>query len=1629
MHRTDSYIEKAKLAKKLSARIKRAMPVLSLVVMAAVFWTLKLTGVTMAGEAFCGKEEHIHNELCGLPPLVCTLAETEGHYHSDSCIAQLLVCTTEETAGHSHTDECYNRQLICTVAETEGHTHTENCTETKTVCTLAEHTHGAECATEQLICTETGEDHTHIQQCSTLVTTCTAAEHSHTAECTVTETVCTLAETAGHLHTEECYNSQLTCTVAETDGHIHSAECYIKGEGFICQPAEETAEHIHTEECVGENTQLCCDTPTTQPHTHTELCYGPAEECMLEEHIHTSECYSALNADIETPQQWEATVPGLIIDASVRDRIIAVATSQIGYTESTRNFQLDENGNKNGITRYGQWYGSPYGPWNTMFLSFCINYAEIEDIPLSAGAEALRLEWEKLELYLTVAETEPWRGDIMFLDKNGNGAADAVAIVTDYQDGQITVIEGDLNDMVAQTVYSDTDSAIMGYGFVPETDFSDWALTKIAQKTNYTGQNLDGGRYVIYAQSGSKYYAIDGNGKSVQIYLDNSGNITADVTNVDLLAWEFDQADNYDGKPAYFMKNVATGKHLHPYDGPVSDGTWESALYSSGNGAKIRGARQSTYLQLSGTTFTTVSRQNSGTVMYFGLMESSKTVWLDGTNGGLRGYYGSENARYTFKEGQTFTLPVEFKSPTKYTYKLQGWYDVINSVYYAPGATVTVNSDMVFYADWVAASYDIGQYDEYTVNDTVSTNQFITTKVFDYNYLFNVMSANPTVTVDGSGHTENWSLVTGTNKVNYKNATTLRYVFLEHADGGTVANVSGRDNENGAQYDRVQFGITERNPELINILFGTDNLFNPETGEGIIGKHYLGTGDYLFQYAETEGHPYYGYYYYDSQLNAASYNQSAQRFYVYEYLAATSDSLGANPVSYSDFLPLNSPYANTGADDTIKPAQYNYNGVNGEYSGTKHYRYEMGTNAGTMSNMAFGTSMEFVFHLPNKPGTRDQNNELGNVDVYGREMNFEFTGDDDLWVYVDDKLVLDIGGIHGAESGSINFSKGEVIIDGSYNETFSNVVKALDDGDHTMAIYYLERGSSQSNCAMYFNLAPRYSLNIQKEDVISQQLLNGAEFEIYDDLLCTEKSELWTSEASYRAGDPAAQKFKIVNGYADIWGFSAGNTYYIKEVTPPTDKNYGTAHGIIRFAIDKRGMATYSVDIVEEMDEYGNTVPITNGYTVHGVRIDQQQQKAYIVVTNAKNWVKETTTVEASKTWLDNKSHADDYVTVYLTVTDPNGTERRIREVVLSDENDWHYLWTGLPKYLEDGVTEVDYGVDEAYEEGYYSSSTQVESLVIETPEWAEGVELEGDTQYLLKTENGYLSSQSAQSEKFMWVDEETAKSSDLALWTATVTADGKFKLANGAGRRLSFDTSRTRFRTVTDSSGYQEFIASDAGSGVKLRIEYSNYNGTVVRYIGAMNDSSYLSYAENEDAALKLVPATLKIRTEEVAVDGLNFKITNKPLSEETSMTVYKVWSYKDGDEANYKENLVTVKLIADGVDTGRKITLSLKNNWTDTFRGLPYKDEDGNVITYTVEEVWLDYNWLSSYGDIITHSGKIPTYSTTITNTYVQMGPPLPSTGSFARMAYIYCGGGIMLASLVAAIRLRRKRERRYR
>ena len=143
----DAYLKKADRQRHIHKHLQKIITALSMVVVLGVFWSLKLTGITMAGEAFCGKPEHIHTETCLQCVLLCQEPEIPAHTHDEACMERRLLCEQEESEEHTHTDECWEAEesVSCGLEETQGHSHTIDCYEKIETCPLEEHIHTADC--------------------------------------------------------------------------------------------------------------------------------------------------------------------------------------------------------------------------------------------------------------------------------------------------------------------------------------------------------------------------------------------------------------------------------------------------------------------------------------------------------------------------------------------------------------------------------------------------------------------------------------------------------------------------------------------------------------------------------------------------------------------------------------------------------------------------------------------------------------------------------------------------------------------------------------------------------------------------------------------------------------------------------------------------------------------------------------------------------------------------------------------------------------------------------------------------------------------------------------------------------------------------------------------------------------------------------------------------------------------------------------------------------------------------------------------------------------------------------------------------------------------------------------------
>ncbi|MCD8074676.1 MAG: fibro-slime domain-containing protein [Lachnospiraceae bacterium] len=383
-----------------------------------------------------------------------------------------------------------------------------------------------------------------------------------------------------------------------------------------------------------------------------------------------------------------------------------------------------------------------------------------------------------------------------------------------------------------------------------------------------------------------------------------------------------------------------------------------------------------------------------------------------------------------------------------YDYKLVGWINIATGEYYcvedgSTTAEVDLSNANVFYADWIAESYDVGSSSDSDLISTADTSSFVKIYMFDYNELFNLYSASLTQTgVTAETWADSGNLYETPLLGNDADSLTRlapSFLFANNGTGGTgvLANIDPRKDWNNNHTSSVttydNFEITSKNSAILQKLFDTSA---GNTGDDL-GVYYVGEANYLFSYDDDPTSSTYGYYSYDSSQNAAAYNQTESRFYVY-----------SSPKGYggSGFYPYNS------------------------------YSDSFGAKNGTI-NEWFGMNVELDFYLPNAPGSGTDVNQ-----VNGTDMVFEFSGDDDVWVFVDDELVLDLGGIHGALTGTINFATGEVTVNGT---TYTDLLNNISSGTHRLSIYYMERGGWASNLKLSFNTIPKWEYETATAGTIS----------------------------------------------------------------------------------------------------------------------------------------------------------------------------------------------------------------------------------------------------------------------------------------------------------------------------------------------------------------------------------------------------------------------------------------------------------------------------------------------------------------------------------------------------------------
>ena len=384
-----------------------------------------------------------------------------------------------------------------------------------------------------------------------------------------------------------------------------------------------------------------------------------------------------------------------------------------------------------------------------------------------------------------------------------------------------------------------------------------------------------------------------------------------------------------------------------------------------------------------------------------------------------------------------------------------------------------------------------------------------------------------------------------------------------------------------------------------------------------------------------------GYFEYDSTQNYAYLNGSD--FTVYDQLGTTESNFGESSRKHGMFLPYNALEGRVYSNVLYNLTDINNNELpdsdprKGErlYKIPAIYYNDYAVINADSADYFFGMEMEAKF-----------TQTASGLDAWGHDIIFEFSGDDDFWLYVDGMLVLDLGGIHSAQSGSVNFKTGVVKYRGQTttlramfkaayeaknpSATEAEVSAYLDetftlnaDGqyvfrdytDHTMKIFYMERGASASNLHMRFNLAA-----VRPGTFILSKKLSGTD-SAANDLIefpyqiwyRSEATGNWTtiSDNSLVKYEGTTTNVTYQGSYTPAGGTTAyENVFFLKpgqsaEVTLPDDAVDQTYYVVecgvnpdVYDAVTANGVALKNTNLTDDPDKLSKDGYVTTGNTV-----------------------------------------------------------------------------------------------------------------------------------------------------------------------------------------------------------------------------------------------------------------------------------------------------------------------------------------------------------------------------------------------------------------------------------------------
>ena len=1145
-----------------------------------------------------------------------------------SASATTVAPADSKQGSHVHTEECYTYKKVteeakCGKEVVEGHAHVDSCYKT-----------------EELSCmVEESEGHTHVEGCKQVTKTvsCGIAEgpgHKHNEECygETEELVCETSESDGHVHTDECctVTTSYICNMEESEGHKHDAACYtaLETKELICE-LDEIEGHAHDDNCYEWEKELTCkinindddskdESKNVQPEeaiefTTTEYAVGGEDDevkvtVTLENAKDLSDEAELVSEEIELTEDEEAA-----LKAIVDEKAIYVNS----MTALDIRFELEVAGEEGeeAIIKHPQ-------PANPVTVSVALPKVTVEDT-----VNVYHVAVEEVETTTEDGETEV-KSEIIIEDMEAvvNEETAAVEFKTSHFSTYVFVKEG------VDPATVDVETAEIWEATIPEL----------------TGVYGDDVAAIAKSQLGYKQ-------SEVNVETDEEGNVTGHYSRYG--AWN---ETPYAAWNTLFAKFCVSYAKIPADRFPVADAAaeWVTALSAEECGMFIP-VTDEEYEPFAGDLvfFDDNADENTDRVAVIVEISEDGTITTVEEADGVVAHatYTTDDATilgygmmpFNMEEEEVEAYDTTYHPVVEPNYYKNPINENIDVTLYNYGSYINVGADRALQFGWHNSDTGSGNYlgrpyegidgpamrTDGTVFDSWHIYDPNNVGIYYSNKIYNFPTVERLLNEDG------YPQISATQKSEAnRNSNEIVDVSLEY-----LFDKDGPALKTGAAPNPLQDYKTLRTG---GATFIPGNGYNSNYES--MRFDMVGDGG-LFEKDSD------GYYTYDCSKLSTYYDQEENRFLMSETLIGPghygADEFTRTANFARNFLPFNK------IDFNRTNQFYEFDNANGKQNVYVTAFEKEGRVADDLADLWFGFDMEFEFYTP-KDGK-----------VNGKDMIFDFTGDDDIWVYIDDVLILDIAGCHGAVNSWINFATGEVY---DYNvgysngdsrkrystleETFRNALGDkfdetmfneeggfVDYSKHTLKFFYLERGGNISYCKLKFNMPqlPAGSLSV------------GKELEIYDgetEVKATDKRVpgFVTNAMSYEfrileAGEdgkatdklyiPEGTKFSLVDegDYTNVLGTgTVGNDGYFTlkagqvALFEKVLENYGNQKYVVEERIPQALTGTYgSVKFTSDTKRTEAEVQTGDGeaqkyvsYFTHALTPDEAQKVTFTNMVN-----------------------------------------------------------------------------------------------------------------------------------------------------------------------------------------------------------------------------------------------------------------------------------------------------------------------------------------------------------------------------------------------------------------------------